>query len=181
MHGSMSAAGGNQASRLSRAAQAPPADPTATPRSAHARFKQRLRERTRRHPSRLLVVRFERLRVDRKAPASLGSQQRWHVRTLITPRSAKWVLRRGIVSARPPGRDAFGHSRGNTAPMSGRRRSVLRERAVERLSHRALQEVHFVAGHRQWVCTVGCERRRLLECLGARRLANQCLLHPMEA
>jgi hypothetical protein len=30
MHGSMSAAGGNQASRLSRAAQAPPADPTAT-------------------------------------------------------------------------------------------------------------------------------------------------------
>ena len=30
MHGSMSAAGGNQASRLARAAQAPPADPTAT-------------------------------------------------------------------------------------------------------------------------------------------------------
>ena len=30
MHGSMSAAGGNQASRLARAAPAPPADPTAT-------------------------------------------------------------------------------------------------------------------------------------------------------
>jgi len=30
MHGSMLAAGGNQASRLDRAAQAPPVDPTAT-------------------------------------------------------------------------------------------------------------------------------------------------------
>jgi len=30
MHGSMSAAGGNKASRLDRAAPAPPADPTAT-------------------------------------------------------------------------------------------------------------------------------------------------------
>ena len=38
MHGSMSAAGGNQASRPGRAAPAPPADPTATIPIAHYRI-----------------------------------------------------------------------------------------------------------------------------------------------
>ena len=40
MHGSMLAAGGNQASRLSRAAQAPPADPTATRADESPRIRQ---------------------------------------------------------------------------------------------------------------------------------------------
>src|SRR5262249_4333353 len=38
MHGSMSAAGGDQASRLDRAAPAPPADPTTTLRSRDTCF-----------------------------------------------------------------------------------------------------------------------------------------------
>ena len=48
MHSSMSAAGGNQASRPGRTAQAPPADPTATPAGAGCAAAARAAEQSRR-------------------------------------------------------------------------------------------------------------------------------------
>jgi hypothetical protein len=67
MHGSMSAAGGNQASRLSRAAQAPPADPTATRAliSALHRAQRQSARITRSHSGTLVFVA---LRVGAAAP-----------------------------------------------------------------------------------------------------------------
>jgi hypothetical protein len=84
MHGSMSAAGGNQASRLSRAAQAPPADPTAT--SPWARVVDRAyRGKPPSCPQIAVCIQPERRLADTAASCSTLGRGLWGCDTLAEP------------------------------------------------------------------------------------------------